>query len=191
MIYGYARVSAMDQNLDTQLDTLKRFGVDEIVSEKVSGVSKNKQALDSLITSLAAGDVLVVIRMDRLGRNTLQLLELVEQLEQKDVHLVILDMNIDTRTPTGKFFLTIMAGFSELDRTMIKEKQRAGIELAKQKGKYKGRPKKYTENSSKMNQAMEWYEQGEKTVKEISNVLSIGEATIYREVKNRGIIRSI
>lgn len=191
MIYGYARVSATDQNLDTQLDALKRFGVDEIVSEKVSGVSKNKQALDSLITSLAAGDVLVVIRMDRLGRNTLQLLELVEQLEQKDVHLVILDMNIDTRTPTGKFFLTIMAGFSELDRTMIKEKQRAGIELAKQKGKYKGRPKKYTENSSKMNQAMEWYEQGEKTVKEISNVLSIGEATIYREVKNRGIIRSI
>ena len=191
MIYGYARVSTMDQNLDTQLDALKRFGVDEIVSEKVSGVSKNKQALDSLITSLAAGDVLVVIRMDRLGRNTLQLLELVEQLEQKDVHLVILDMNIDTRTPTGKFFLTIMAGFSELDRTMIKEKQRAGIELAKQKGKYKGRPKKYTENSSKMNQAMEWYEQGEKTVKEISNVLSIGEATIYREVKNRGIIRSI
>lgn len=191
MIYGYARVSATDQNLDTQLDALKHFGVDEIVTEKVSGVSKNKQALDSLITSVAAGDVLVVIRMDRLGRNTLQLLELVEQLEHKDVHLVILDMNIDTRTPTGKFFLTIMAGFSELDRTMIKEKQRAGIELAKQKGKYKGRPKKYTENSSKMNQAMEWYEQGEKTVKEISNVLSIGEATIYREAKNRGIIRSI
>jgi DNA invertase Pin-like site-specific DNA recombinase len=190
MIYGYARVSATDQNLDTQLDALKRFGVDEIVSEKVSGVSKNKQALDSLIASLSAGDVLVVIRMDRLGRNTLQLLELVEQLEQKDVHLVILDMNIDTRTPTGKFFLTIMAGFSELDRTMIKEKQRAGIELAKQKGKYKGRPKKYTDKSSKMNQAMEWYEQGDKTVKEISNVLGIGEATIYREVKNRGIVRS-
>ena len=155
MIYEYARVSATNQNDDTQLNGLKRFRVDEIVFEKVSGLSKNKQALDSLIVSLVAGDILVIIRMDRLGRNTLQLLELGEHLEQKDVNLVILEMNIDTRTPTGKFFLMIMAGFSELNRTMIKDKQHAGIELAKQKRKYKGRPNKYTENSSKMNQSYE------------------------------------
>ncbi|MBM7691642.1 DNA invertase Pin-like site-specific DNA recombinase [Peribacillus deserti] len=133
----------------------------------------------------------MVTRMDRLGRNTLQLLELVEHLEKKNVHLVILNLNIDTRSATGKFFLTIVAEFRELDRTMIKEKQQAGIELAKQKGKYKGRPKKYTEKNSKINQAIEWYGQGSKTVKEISQVLGIYEATIYREVKSRGIKRSI
>ncbi|MDP7980471.1 recombinase family protein [Bacillus sp. WLY-B-L8] len=191
MMYGYARVSSTDQHLDTQLEALKQYGVDEIISEKISGVSKKKEQLDELLNKLESEDVLVVTRMDRLGRNTLQLLELVEQLERKKVHLVIMDMSIDTRTATGKFFLTIMAGFSELDRTMIKEKQRAGIELAKQKGKYKGRPKRYTENNPNINQAMEWYEQGDKTVKEISNLLGIGEATIYREVKRRGITRSV
>ncbi|RFU63698.1 recombinase family protein [Peribacillus saganii] len=73
---------------------------------------------------------------------------------------------------------------------MMKEKQRAGIELAKQKGKYKGRPKKYTEKNSIINQATEWYKQGDKTVKEISQVLGIGETTVYRVVKSRGITRS-
>lgn len=69
--------------------------------------------------------------MDRLGRNTIQLLQLVEKLREKDFHFAILNLGIDTRTPTGKFFLTVMAAFSELDREMIKEKQRAGIKLAK------------------------------------------------------------
>lgn len=82
------------------------------MSEKVSRVVKAKEKLELLINKLQNGDVLVVTRMDHLGRNTLQLLELVEQLEQKNVHLVILNMNIDTRTAAGKFFLTVMAGFS-------------------------------------------------------------------------------
>lgn len=191
MIYGYARVSSTDQNLATQTVELNKFGVHKVISEKVSGVSMKKDALVDLLSILSQGDVLVVTRMDRLGRNTIQLLELVEQLEQKDVYLVILNMNIDTRTATGKFFMTIMAGFSELDRTMIKEKQRAVIKLAKQKGKYKGRPKKYTEKNVKITQAIEWYKEGNRTVKEISKILGIGEATVYREVKTRGITRSV
>jgi DNA invertase Pin-like site-specific DNA recombinase len=183
MIYGYARVSAQDQNLETQLEQLQKFNVDEIVKEKVSGVSKSKPKLDTLIGKLKAGDTLVATRMDRLGRNTIQLLELVEQFSEKDIHLVILDLNIDTRTPTGKFFLTVMAGFSELERTIIKEKQRNGIELAKKNGKYKGRPYTYTVKHDGMNHALELFKGETKTVKEICNITKVSRSALYRKLQ--------
>ncbi|WLR44404.1 recombinase family protein (plasmid) [Bacillus carboniphilus] len=181
MIYGYARVSAKDQNLDSQIEKLKEYGVDEIVSEKVSGVSKKKQQLDDLIENLTNGDTLVITRMDRLGRSTVQLLQLVESLQEQDIHFVILNLGIDTRTPTGKFFLTVMAAFSELDREMIKEKQRAGIELAKQKGKYRGRLKKYHKNHAGMNHAIELRKTTDKTVKEICSITGVSQAAFYRK----------
>lgn len=188
MIYGYARVSHTDQNLDTQLGQLKNFGVDEIVHEKVTGIATDKK-LNSLIESLSSGDTLVVTRMDRLGRNTVQLLQLVEELADKNVDLVILNMGIDTRLPTGKFFLTVMAGFSELERTMIKEKQRAGIDLAKQQGKYKGRIKKYTGKHDGMNHAIELYKEGTKTVKQICSITKVSRSALYRQLEELGVAR--
>ncbi|KZR57471.1 recombinase family protein [Bacillus subtilis] len=183
MIYGYARVSTQDQNLDTQIEQLTNFGVDEIVKEKISGVSKQKQQLDELLSKIATGDTLVVTRMDRLGRNTVQLLQLVEQLRERNTHFVILNLGIDTRTPTGKFFLTVMAAFSELDREMIKEKQRSGIKLAKQKGKYRGRVKKYTDKHPGMNHALELRQTTDKTVKEICTITGVSQAAFYRKLK--------
>jgi DNA invertase Pin-like site-specific DNA recombinase len=97
--------------------------------------------------------------------------------------LVVLNLGIDTRTPTGKFFLTVMAGFSELERTMIKEKQRAGIELARRKGKYRGRIKKYTEKHVGMNHAIDLYKERMKTVKEICEITKVSRAALYRAVK--------
>lgn len=183
MIYGYARVSTQDQNLDTQIEQLTKFGVDEIVMEKISGVSKQKQKLDELLLKIDTGDTLVVTRMDRLGRNTVQLLQLVEQLRERNIHFVILNLGIDTRTPTGKFFLTVMAAFSELDREMIKEKQRSGIKLAKQKGKYRGRVKKYTDKHPGMNHAIELRKTTDKTVKEICAITGVSQAAFYRKLK--------
>ncbi len=135
------------------------------------------------ILSKTTGDTLVVTRMDRIGRNTIQLLQLVEQLREKDVHFAILNLGIDTRTPTGKFFLTVMAAFSELDREMIKEKQRAGIKLAKQKGVYRGRLKKYTDKHPGMNHAIELREHTTKTVKEICQITGVSQAALYRRLK--------
>lgn len=183
MIYGYARVSTKDQNLETQLQQLQEFGVNEVISEKISGIVSKKNKLDALLHDLRENDTLVVTRMDRLGRNTVQLLQLVEELQERNVDLVILNMGIDTRTPTGKFFLTIMAGFSELDRTMMKEKQYAGIQLAKKKGLYKGRPKKYTTTHSSVKHALELRKTTNKTVKEISQITGISEATLYRRLR--------
>ena len=185
MIYGYARVSTKDQNLATQLDQLQSFGVNEIISEKISGIVAKKTKLDALLQNLMGKDTLVVTRMDRLGRNTLQLLQLVEELQERDIDLVVLNMGIDTRTPTGKFFLTIMAGFAELDRTMIKEKQRAGIQLAKKKGLYRGRPTKYTSTHLGVKHAFELRETTNKTVKEISEITGVSEATLYRRLREK------
>lgn len=189
MIYGYARVSTTGQNLDTQLETLKKAGCETIVQEKVTGIAKNKEQLDSLLESLTDGDTLIVARMDRLGRNTVQLLQLVEELNERGVHLVILDINVDTRTATGKLFLTIMAGFSELERTMIKEKTAAGIALAKEKGKYKGRPKKFTDKNEGLIHALELYQTTDKTVKEICSITKVGRTTLYDTIKEKGIVR--
>ncbi|WP_419873099.1 recombinase family protein [Candidatus Pristimantibacillus sp. PTI5] len=186
---GYVRISSGTQNKATQIEELKRNGVVEIREETITGVAKNKTVLETLIDELQYGDSIVVTRLDRLGRNASQLLLLVEQLADKGVNLIILDMHIDTGTRTGKLFLTIMAGISEMERELIKEKQRAGVELAKQSGKYKGRMKRYTDNNPRLVQALKWYTEGQKTVKEIANILSIGEATIYRELKSRAIVR--
>lgn len=184
---GYARVSSTDQNLATQLEQLKKYGVDEIVQEKITGIAVNKK-LNKLIESLVEGETLIVTRMDRLGRNTIQLLQLVEILSVRNVHLVILDMNIDTRTHTGKFFLTIMAGFSELERNVIKEKQRAGVELAKKAGKFKGRPVRFTDRNPKLQHAVQMYKDG-KTVKEITNITGLGRSTLYRKLQEMRIDR--
>ena len=180
MIYGYARVSSLNQKLDTQIKELEDFGVDIIISEKVSGVSSKKNKLDELFKTLKSEDTLVVTRMDRLGRSTVQLLQLVDELEEKNVRFIILNLGIDTISATGKLFLTIISAFSELERTMIKEKQRAGIQLAKEKGVYKGRPKEYSLNRPKIKHAIELRKNTSKTVKEISEVTNVSEATLYR-----------
>lgn len=182
MLIGYARVSSRDQNLESQLRELETFGVDKIVSEKISGIVERKNELDKLINELKPEDTLVVTRMDRLGRNTIQLLQLVDYLQEKDIDLVILNMGIDTRTSTGKFFLTIMAAFSELDRTLIKEKQKKGIEIAKKKGLYKGRPPKYTKHHPALKHALELRKTTNKTIKEISQITGVSQATLYRRL---------
>jgi DNA invertase Pin-like site-specific DNA recombinase len=183
MIFGYARVSSFDQNLDSQIEQLRETKVDRIVQEKVSGIQNQKEELNQLLNQLVKGDTLVVTRMDRLGRNTKQLLELIEELDERGIHLVILNLGIDTRTPSGKFILTVMSAFSELDRTMIKEKQQAGIAIAKRKGVYRGKKQKFTLKHHGVKHAMELHETTDKPVKEICKITNISEATFYRRWK--------
>lgn len=186
MIYGYGRVSAKDQNLATQIEQLERFGCEKIITEKISGVAKNKFKLDELLESMISEDTLVVTRMDRLGRSTTQLLNLVEELNARDIHLVIMSPNIDTRDHVfGKFFLTVLSGFAEMERELIKEKQRNGIEIAKRDGKYKGRKKKYTRDHMGMGHALELYHSGKKSVKEITEITGVSRSALYRELKKR------
>lgn len=185
MIFGYARVSTIDQNLDSQIKLLREAKVEQIITEKASGVDEKRIALTELLNQMIAEDTLIVTRLDRLGRNTKQLLELIELLTGKNIHLVVLNLGIDTRTASGKFILTIMAAFSELDRTMIKEKQQLGISIAKSKNKYKGKKRKLTLEHPSVSHALELHEIGEKTVKEICEITHISEATFYRCLREK------
>lgn len=182
MIYGYARVSALDQSTSTQIEQLKKYGVDSIIEEKISGIAANK-LLDELIQKLQEGDTLVATRMDRLGRNAAQLIPLIESLEKRNINLVILDLNVDTKTPTGKFFMQVMAAFAELERTNLKIKQRAGIDLAKKNGLHLGRPRKYTDKHIGLQHAVELYKSGDFTVNEICEICKVSRATFYRHLK--------
>lgn len=180
------RISSADQQFDSQLVLLEKYGCDKIIKEVITGIAEEKK-LNRLIASLQQGDTLVAVRMDRLGRNTRQLLELVEELEKKDIHLVILDLNIDTRSATGKFFLTIMAAFSELERTNMKEKQKRGIAVAKSQGRHLGRPRSWTKSG--MEEAIKMY-QNHRIISEIEDITGVSKASLYRELKRRGITRN-
>lgn len=180
MRYGYARVSERDMNLATQLEELTAYGVDAIIEEKITGVAKKKKLNDLVSNVLQPGDSLIVTRMDRLGRNAVQMLQLVEELQAKGVAFIILDLNVDTSTITGKFFVTVMSAYAEMERSILKEKQRAGIAVAKKNGVHLGRPKRYTDRNKALVHALDLYAKKEHTVKEICAITKVSKASLYR-----------
>ena len=139
MIRYYVRVSTMEQKIDRQLVTYQNADFQYI--DKMSGRSKERPELQRLLSDLQAGDVVVVKSLDRLSRSTKDMLELVEVIKQKGAFLKILDMNVDTATPMGEFFLTIIAAIAQLERQTIRERTLEGVAIAKAAGKYKGRKK--------------------------------------------------
>ena len=140
MKIGYARVSTRDQNLDMQQAALTDAGCEKIFSEKVSGVGERSE-LKAALEYLREGDSLVIYKLDRLGRNLKDLLDIIEQLQQKNVSLVSLRDNIDTGSTTGKLVMHIFASLAEFERDLIKERTEEGRREAKKKGVRFGRPK--------------------------------------------------
>lgn len=176
---GYARVSTTGQCLDTQLAALS--GCEKIFKEKISGAKDDRPELQALLEFVREGDAVQVTKLDRLARNTRHLLELSEYLQNKGVALNILNIGINTATPTGKLMLTMIGAIATFEREMMLERQAEGIALAKLKGKYKGR------KATARNQSQEVIELLEKglTKPEISRQLGIGITSIYRIVRNQ------
>jgi DNA invertase Pin-like site-specific DNA recombinase len=136
---GYARVSTTDQDLDTQLTKLKAEGCEVIRSEKVSGVSREgRTELATILDFLRPGDELVVTRLDRLGRDTRDVLNLIHECEQKGAFVTVLDPHVSTRGEMGHIILTVLGMVAQMERRFIKERQRDGIEKAKAEGCYSG-----------------------------------------------------
>jgi DNA invertase Pin-like site-specific DNA recombinase len=136
---GYARVSTTDQDLDTQLAKLKAEGCGIIRSEKMSGASRNgRLELATILDFLRPGDELVVTRLDRLGRDTRDVLNLIHECEQKEAFVTVLDPHVSTRGEMGHIVLTVLGMVAQMERRFIKERQRDGIEQAKAEGTYKG-----------------------------------------------------
>src|ERR687889_2491570 len=139
-LIGYARVSTEDQMTDAQLIELKAAGCVIIHREQGSGASRARPVLAKLLKEIRAGDVLVVVRLDRLARSVSQLLEVIERLEKKGAHFKSLQDPIDTSTPQGMFSLQVLGAVAQLERSLISERTKAGIKAAKARGKKPGNP---------------------------------------------------
>ena len=141
MKIGYVRVSSLDQNEERQLVTMKKYEVEKVFIEKMSAKDKERPKLQEMLDYVRDGDTVIIHDLSRLARNTKDLLEIVEYLNQKEVNLVSNKEHIDSSTPMGKLMLTMIGAIYEFERANLLERQREGIALAKAKGKYKGRKK--------------------------------------------------
>ena len=135
---GYIRVSTVEQNEDRQKEAMKTLGLDKIFMEKVSAKDTNRIELKKMFDYVREGDLVYISDFSRLARSTKDLLDLVEELNKKNVGLISLKENVDTTTATGKLMLTMIGAINEFERANMLERQREGIAIAKEKGKYKG-----------------------------------------------------
>lgn len=186
MNVGYARVSSTNQNIDLQINALKKYGVDKIYMEKQSAV-KYRPELDNMLDYVRAGDTVVVWKLDRIARSLKHLIDIVETLKAKQVNFVSITESIDTTTSLGKFFLQINGSFAELERNLIIERTKAGLQAAREKGNIGGRkPGLSNEAIKKAKAAKKLYLDSDSnyTVDEICSTLNIGsKATLYRYLR--------
>ena len=179
MKIGYIRVSTKEQNTARQEELMKLLEVDKVYIDKMSGKDTSRPALLEMMNFVREDDIIMVESISRFARNTRDLLELTEQLNNKHVQFVSQKENIDTTTPTGKFMLTIFGAVAELEREYIRQRQREGIEIAKENGKYKGRPAKQLDTFDEV--YGEW-KSGKVTAATASKQLNISRSTFYRKV---------
>lgn len=184
MKFGYARVSTKDQNLNLQIEALKKAGCEKIFNEKISGSTKNRPELDKMIAHLRKDDVLFVWRLDRLGRSLKNIIDLVLSLSEKGVVIKGISDGVDTSTSSGRLFLNIMASLAEYERELIKERTNAGLQSARARGRTGGRPKGYTkETIAKLLIMRSVYKDKSKTPEEVYKPLGLTRATFYRYAK--------
>lgn len=177
MIIGYARVSTQDQNLDLQTEALTRAGCEKIYEDKISGVRVERPGLTRALEMLREGDTLVVWKLDRLGRSVKQLVDMVGELHKQGIQFKSLTDAIDTGTPAGRFFFHVMASLAEMERELIIERTRAGLDAAKQLGRKGGRKPKMT--SSKIESAKKLLASGIPP-RDVAKDLGVSVPTLYR-----------
>ncbi|MGG3926883.1 recombinase family protein [Metabacillus fastidiosus] len=186
MIYGYARVSTKEQNLETQIEKLNSYKCDVIIEEKHTGSTLKRPELEKLLKEMKAGDKLIITRVDRLGRNTRELLELVEELQERDITLFIMELGIEATHRNGKLFLTILSALAENERELLAEKRTAGIKNAKEKGIKLGRKGKAR---GQVEQAIQLWLQQDMTIKQIEEATGVSKSILYREIQKRELKR--
>lgn len=177
MMIGYARVSTQDQNLDLQTEALTRAGCEKIYEDKISGVRVERPGLTRALEMLREGDTLVVWKLDRLGRSVKQLVDMVGELHKQGIQFKSLIDAIDTGTPAGRFFFHVMASLAEMERELIIERTRAGLDAAKQLGRKGGRKPKMT--SSKIESAKKLLASGIPP-RDVAKDLGVSVPTLYR-----------
>ena len=178
MRIGYARVSTLDQNLDLQMQALRKAGCKKIFREKISGASRNRPELQRMLDQIREGDTILVWKLDRLARSTRDLLETMETIrEVGGKFLSLSEPWADTTTHAGKMIMTVFAGIAEFERDLIRERTSAGRVAAQARGVQFGRPRKLNPDQSKL--AKRLLDEG-KLVSEIAQTFGVHVATIYR-----------
>lgn len=178
-LIGYARVSSTDQKLEVQLDQLQTLGVDRVYQEKASGADSERVELAAMLDYVRQGDTVVVCKLDRIARSTQHLLSIVDKLTAKGVALKVLNIDLDTATPTGKLMLTMLGAIATFEREMMLERQADGIAKAKEAGKYLGRK---PTAKAKGAEVVALVAQG-LTKETVAAQLGIGVASVYRILK--------
>jgi DNA invertase Pin-like site-specific DNA recombinase len=188
MKIGYARVSTRDQNLELQIDALTKAGCDKIYQDIASGARAERPALNEMIRNLRPGDVLVIWKLDRLGRSLNHLISLVNDLMEKKIGLQSLHDPIDTTTPQGRLSFNLFASLAEFERDLIRERTQAGLSAARARGRNGGRPKGLPQKAEATACAAETlYKEGKLTVNEIAEKLGIAKSTLYAYLRHRGV----
>ena len=182
MIYGYARVSTVDQNLDRQIDALKKYGVDILFCEKMSGTKKNRPELNRMLGTVKSGDTIVIESLSRLGRSVKNLAELIEFFNENNIRLVSLKETLDTTTSTGKLLFTILASLSQFERDVLAERTIEGLTAARARGRCGGRPKA---NEKSLEKAIALYNTNQYSISEVTDLTGISKSTLYRALKNK------
>ena len=179
MLVGYARTSTLDQKagLDAQERDLQQAGCEKLFIEQVSSVDvRGRQRLTDALEFIREGDTLVVTKLDRLARSVAHLHEILATIQGKGAALRILNMGIDTSTPTGKLMLTLLGGVAEFEREIMLERQREGIAKAKAEGKYRGRKPTAVAHAQRVK---ELHQEGMKA-NQIAETVGISRASVYR-----------
>ncbi len=182
MKIGYIRVSTQEQNTMRQEALMEALGVDEVYIDRMSGKNANRPELQKMMEYVRRGDTVIVESISRFARNTRDLLELVEKLTAKGVEFVSRKEAIDTTTPTGKFMLTVFGAVAELEREYILQRQREGIAIAKEQGKYAGRKPIRT---PEFEQVTAKWRSGAITAAEAMRTLHVSKSTFYRRIKQQ------
>lgn len=179
MKIGYARVSTKEQSLQLQLDALNTVECEKIFTDKVSSVATKRQGLEDALEFARPGDVLIVWKLDRLCRSITDLIKISKQLEDKEVHLQSITESIDTTTPTGRLYFTILGAMNQLERELNHERILAGLDAARKRGRKGGRPKSL--NDSKLTLARNLLSNG-MSYPEVSEHLGVNLKTLYNYI---------
>src|SRR5829696_3919745 len=184
MRVGYARVSRQDQRLESQRDALSADGCERIFEEKVSSREAERRALREAFDYCREGDVLVVARLDRLGRSLRELIDLVGELEGRGVGFRSLKESLDTTTAGGRLIFHVFGALAEFEREIIRERTMAGLESARARGRHGGRPRALDEGKARLARRLK--NDGEHSVEEICSILGVGRSTLYRYLSDSG-----
>lgn len=188
MKIGYARVSTKYQSFDLQIDALAKEGCEKIYKDIASGAKQERPELDKMLEQLRRGDVVIIYRLDRLGRSLIHLVNLSSYFLKRGIEVKSISDCIDTGTATGKLMFNLMSSLAEFERVLITERVTAGLEAARARGRFGGRPKGLSKESErKAHLAEKLYLEKEMTIKEIIDLLGISNKTLYNYLHRRNV----